>query len=336
MKKIVITGGAGFIGSQLGFRLTEMGHDVLLLDNMYHGYLDNLYYNNRFFDKIAFADIRDPDLGKYFKGVDAVFHFAGISALPECMEKPRLAIDINVSGTANVLESARKQGVKKVIFSSTSAIYENTNTFPTPENDETEPNQLYCVTKKQAEMLCRSFSKNYGLNILITRYYNVYGPHMDFKRRSPPFVSYIVRELLLKRKPVLYNDGPATRDYINVDDVNDLHIKLLEADNIPSCTAFNVGSGKGYTVREIYAQVKELLQTDIEPQFEDSTKFWDRYSSLFEGHYPLQRSSISKEVNKNTLAAIGNAFSLLQWKPKVEMYEGLQNCINFVREKLEK
>ena len=128
--RILITGGAGFIGSQLGFRLFNEGHDVLLLDNMSYGHEDNLTIDGKTFGTFIKSDVRDKgDMMKYTKGVDCVFHFAGIAPLPDCQIDPYNAVDVNVSGTANVLEASRINGVKRVVFASTSAIYENNEKF---------------------------------------------------------------------------------------------------------------------------------------------------------------------------------------------------------------
>lgn len=207
MSKIVITGGAGFIGSQLGYALDKEGHKVILLDNMSYGQLDNIIINGKSFGEFVGMDIRSPKLKQVMKDVDIVFHFAGIAPLPDCQEDPFEAISVNVAGTANVLNAARINGVKKVIFSSTSAIYENNTKFPSQEEDETSPYLIYSTSKKQAEMLCYSFFKSYGLNVSILRFFNVYGAHQDMKRKHPPLVGYIIRELLYNRVPILHSDG---------------------------------------------------------------------------------------------------------------------------------
>nr|MDP9412590.1 NAD-dependent epimerase/dehydratase family protein [Pseudomonadota bacterium] len=124
--KILITGGAGFVGSQLGKHLHGMGHEIVLLDNMSFGHLDNLLLDGAPFGQFVCKDIRDPDLAAQMQGVDTVFHLAGIAALPVCQQDPRAAYDVNVAGVGNVLEAARRAGVRRVIFSSTSAVYEKT------------------------------------------------------------------------------------------------------------------------------------------------------------------------------------------------------------------
>ncbi len=207
MANILITGGAGFIGSQLGWKLLQDGHRVMLIDNMTFGNYDNLIKDGKKFPNFIKDDIRNKSIKKYFKDVDFVFHLAGISSLPVCQEFPSYAIDVNVAGTANVLEIARRANVQRVIFSSTSAVYENNVNFPSSEDQQVSPDLVYAVSKLQAETLCRSYIQNYGLEIAITRYYNVYGPHQDFKRKSPPMTGYIIKELMNNRRPRLYLMG---------------------------------------------------------------------------------------------------------------------------------
>lgn len=180
-KKVLITGGAGFIGSQLGYALLKQGYEVTLLDNMMFGHLDNLVIEGKLFGNFVCKDIRDDDLAKYFQGVDTVFHLAGVAALPVCQSKPQFAYDVNVSGTGNVLEYARQAGVRRVVFSSTSAVYELTKNDIQAEDEQPTPNLVYSMTKHAAEELCKSYSQNYGVDIIVTRFFNVYGPHQDFK-----------------------------------------------------------------------------------------------------------------------------------------------------------
>ena len=167
MAKILITGGAGFLGSQLGYQLHTQGHQVILLDNMSYGRLDNLLINGEFFGEFYGADIRSKKVFEIMNDVDYVFHFAGIAPLPDCQSNPYDAIDTNVAGTVNILDAARFNGVKRVIFSSTSAIYEDNTSFPCTEDDEVSPYLVYPSSKLQSEMLCKSYAKTYGLDVVI-------------------------------------------------------------------------------------------------------------------------------------------------------------------------
>jgi UDP-glucose 4-epimerase len=328
MAKIVVTGGAGFIGSQLSKSFVDEGHDVLLLDNMSYGYLDNLVIDGKTFGRFLGVDICSPDLGKHFEGADCVFHFAGISALPVCQERPQYAMQVNVGGTANVLEAARLAGVRRVIFASTGAIYENNTDFPTKESDPVYPALTYAVSKYQAEQLCNSYGALYGMEIVILRYFNVYGPHQDFMRLSPPLMSYLIRELLADRQPVLHSDGTQERDCIYVDDVNRLNRLCMEHPRAPG-QIFNVGSGVATSVRKVYEIIARAMSSRIEPAYRPATKFWDAYPKLFESRYPLKPEVIEREVRKHSLADATKSREMLGWRAEVSIEEGLTRTAKY-------
>ena len=193
---ILITGGAGFIGSELGKFLVTQGHNVKILDNLEYGYKDNFEDNEILKNNFIKADIRNNDFEKYLKDVDVLYHFAGISALPECESNPYKAFDVNTSGVANVLNACRNSEVKKIIFASTSAVYENNchNDYH-KETDIVCPNLIYATSKYCAEQICKSYAQNYDMDIIICRFFNVFGPHQDFRRKYPPFTSYIIKML---------------------------------------------------------------------------------------------------------------------------------------------
>lgn len=328
MKKILITGAAGFIGSQLAYDLHQQGHQLILIDDMSFGYEDNLIINGQTFGEFHKLDIRKPEIEPLFNDVDTVFHFAGISALPVNQENPYYAIDVNVAGTANVLEMARRNNVRRVVFASTSAIYENNTSYPNREDDLVNPNLVYSTSKLQAELLCKSYYKTYGLEVAIIRYYNVYGPHQDFKRVSPPFTSYVIRELLNNRQPILHSSGDQKRDYVYVDDINSLNKICMDHPNAPG-EIFNAASEKNYSVKEIYSMLAKSLNSDIQPIYREAGKFWDKYPKLFEGHYPLPLNMIEKEVNKYTLGSAEKAKKLLGWEAKMNIETGLEITANY-------
>jgi len=327
-KKIIITGAAGFIGSQLAYDLHQQGHQLILIDDMSFGYEDNLIINGETFGEFHKYDIRKPEIETLFKGVDTVFHFAGISALPVNQENPYYAIDVNVAGTANVLEMARRNNVRRVVFASTSAIYENNTSYPNSEDDLVNPNLVYSTSKLQAELLCKSYYKTYELEITIIRYYNVYGPHQDFKRVSPPFTSYVIRELLNNRQPVLHSSGDQKRDYVYVDDINNLNKICMDHPNAPG-EIFNAASEKNYSVKEIYSMLAKSLNSNIQPIYREAGKFWDKYPKLFEGHYPLPLNILEKEVNKYTLGSAEKARKILGWEAKMNIEKGLEITANY-------
>lgn len=329
MEKVVITGGAGFIGSNLAYFLANKGYEVTVVDNFSYGYEENLIRNGKKFCEIINKDIRDEDLTNVFVGKDFVFHLAAISSLPTCQLKPGDAISINVAGTSNVLEAARKANIKRVIFASTNALYENNLETPFREDMLVDPYLIYPISKYLAEQICRSFRRVYNMDIVITRYHNAYGPHQDTKRKSPPLTAYIIRELLAGKTPILHSDGKQKRDYVYIEDINNINFLCMTREEAKGET-FNVASGKTYSVNEIYKKIATELDSKIKPVYNDAVKLWDSYPALFEGAYPLNKKILIEEVNKFTLGETKKAKLTLGWEAKISMDEGISMMVSTI------
>jgi len=334
-EKVVITGGAGFVGSKLGYELNKKGYEVLLLDDLSFGYEENLTIDGSTFGTFKKIDIRSPDLKNYFLDADYIFHFASINALPVCQSQPTYAIDVNVTGIANVLEASRLSNVKRIIFASTGAVYENNTKFPCVEEDPINPNLVYSMSKSFCEKLCNSYSQLYGMEVCITRYYNVYGPHQDVKRTSPAIIAYIIKELLQNKKPILHSNGEQQRDYVYIDDVNELNLLCMTHPNAKD-QIFNVSSGIATSVNQIYNIVASNLNSNIKPIFRDSKKIWDKYPSLFDRKYHLNEKRIEEETEKFTLGNVEKAEKLIGWKATTSIEEGLSKTIEYAKKTLSK
>lgn len=330
--RILITGGAGFIGSQLGLFLVKKDHEVIPLDNLKFGYLYNLASNKKLLSNFIKMDIRNPKLESVMKNIDVVFHIAGIISLPGCNDNPFEAYSVNVAGTANVLEMARRAEVKKVIFASTSALYENETAVPFKESVNPKPTLIYAQTKKAAEDICNSFIDMYGMDITILRFFNVYGPHMDY--RPPSYlISYVIGCLLKKERPILHSDGKQARDFVYVTDVARL-CEIIITHKAVKNELFNVGSGKTITVQKVFDILAECLgEKKIKPIYRDPKLIWEKFPKQFAGRYPINSTLLEKEVNKFTLAATQKAKKLLNWEPKVGIEKGLTKTVNYAKEK---
>ncbi len=331
---ILITGGAGFIGSNLGAYLLQKGYDVLFLDNLTFGYKENLVLSDGTplpASRFIKMDVRDHQIKHVLKGMDIIFHFAAISSLPECQNNPKEAYEVNVAGTANVLEAARRHGIKRIIFSSTAGVYENEQAYPTPENIHINPLLTYSLSKKHAEELCLSYRLLYGMDIVILRFFNVYGPHMDSKRANPPVISYIIKCLQKNQQPILHSDGNQKRDMIYIDDVVRLCELMLTGKKAKN-QIFNVGSGIVYSINEIYQKIAKALKREgVHPLIQSAKSIWSKYPSLFEGSYPFRTNFLEREVNKYTEASIRKAFRVLGWKPQISLDDGLEKTIRRAR-----
>lgn len=315
--KYIITGGLGFIGSHLIERLKEK--KIINIDNCYSS-INNLEYIK--------DDIRNKNIEKYFDEDDIVIHLAAISSLPECQNDPELAYDINVKGTVNILEIARKKKIKKIIFASTSAVYENTKNFPCKEEDNINPLLIYSLTKKHCEDICLSYVKNYDMDINIIRFFNTYGGNQNYLRKSPPLTIYIVDKLLKNQIPILHSDGEQKRDYLYIEDLLDLIIKIIEKDNIKG-EIFNACSGILVSVNQIYKIIKEILKSDIKPKYNEPENFWIKYPDI-----KLKKEKIKEEVLKYTEGCNNKAKEILDWRPKITIEEGLDKMIKIFIQKM--
>lgn len=324
MSKILITGAAGFIGSQLGHALSKRGDAVVLIDNMRYGHIDNLLIDGETFGLFACVDIRDSRFAAYCTGVDTIIHLAGISALPVCQEDPCEAYSVNVAGVGAVLEAARRADVRRVIFASTSAVYEQTSADRFSEDMPIHPDLIYSMTKAAAEQLCEGYAKNHGMDIIICRFFNVYGPHQDILRTSPPFTSYVARELVMGRPPKLFNQTDGQRDYVHCSDLIRLLTLMIDSNGRFAADRFNICSGNGYSVPVLYDLFRKLSGANIEPEWGNPETFWDNYPALFSCGRPLDRARISKEVYKH---AVGNPLKTkarFNWSADMQIRDGLE------------
>jgi nucleoside-diphosphate-sugar epimerase len=314
--KILLTGAAGGIGSTLGYFLYKKGHTLTLIDNLRNGYLENLTINDETFGQFYNINICDKNIINLLKDeYDCIIHLAAITSLPDCETNAVETIDVNVSGTMNILECARAWNVPHVIFSSTSAVYENNKQKIFSEDLEVNPRLWYSLSKKMAEEICQSYRINYNMTITTLRFFNVFGPRQDIHRKNPPLINYIVKQILNKESPVLHSDGNQRRDYVYVDDV--INLIDLCLDKKPDDT-FNVCTGKLISVNEILDCIYEVLGTDIKPMYREASKLWDNYSELFDGKYSLDKQIVAKETNKYSRGTYQKAKELLGWEPNTD------------------
>ncbi len=262
--KIVVTGGAGFIGSNLVKRLVEDGHDVTVIDNFLLGTMDNLEPVK---DKIKFleGDIRNSGfMNDALKGADVVFNEAAASASPMFMDNLRDAVSVNVDGFINVLDAMRKNGVKKLVYASTSSIYGNAAP-PLREDMVTDIPNFYAVTKKLNEDISKVYSKEYGIDCVGLRYMSVYGPNEEGKAGLANLASQFLWSMQKDEKPVLYGDGSQTRDFTYVKDVVEANVLAMNSD--VKWDIFNVGTGKVTSLNELVDILNKLLGKNIESEY---------------------------------------------------------------------
>jgi UDP-glucose 4-epimerase len=299
---VLITGVAGFIGSNLADWLVADGHRVIGLDDLSAGVVEQVP------DGVEFhrVDVRSAELGRHFDSADVVFHLAAKNCIADCQADPVETASVNVLGTVNVLEWSRRAGVGKVIHAESSAIYEGSDRLPTPES-EARPESFYAVSKAAGHEFARAYARFHGMRITGLRYFCVYGPRQDYRRTIPPVMSAFILKLLRGERPTIYGTGEKRRDFVYVDDVNRFHVQCM-VDERTDGRVFNVGSGRNHSVREILDEIRSQLGSDLEP------------------HYEPDLPGEAQE----TLADIGAARSL-GWEPEVGLAEGLARSIGYIR-----
>jgi UDP-glucose 4-epimerase len=308
--KALVTGGAGFIGSHLVERLVRSGHDARVLDNFSSGKRENLAPLGSSVEVIE-GDIRSRERVELAaSGRDVIFHEAAIVSVPYSVEHPQETHDVNIQGTLNVLEAARRAGVKRVVFASSAAIYGDGPVLPKIEGMLPCPISPYGVEKITGEHYLRVYSAHYGVETVALRYFNVFGPRQDPSSPYSGVISVFVDRALAKRTLTIFGDGEACRDFVYVDDIVDANLAAAARDDV-SGRVFNVARGERTTLNDLVFMLGRILRREIQPE----------YASPRAG-------DIAKSV-----ADISRARSELGYEPKVGVEDGLARL---VRSKLEK
>ncbi len=306
--KVLITGVAGFIGSNLAERLLKVGeHEIIGVDNLSYGVRQQVPDSVDFHE----LDVRSAEIHPLFDGVDVVFHLAAKNCISDCQTDPVETADINITGTVNVFEAARRKQVRKVIYAESSAIYEGSAAFPTPES-EVNPESFYATSKVASMYFANAYSKFTDLRFTALRYFCVYGPRQDYRRTIPPVMSAFIIKFLKGERPIIYGSGEKRRDFIHIDDVNDFHLLCiydLKTDN----KVYNIGSGRNYSVNEIYGFISDLLNVKIEP---------------------IHKEDLAGEA-EITLADTSKT-QKLGWEPKIKIKVGLKSMIDYIRQEMRK
>ena len=221
-QKILITGCAGFIGSNLADYLLRKGHEIIGIDDLSYGLLEQVPSEVNF-HKLS---ILNNEMYALFNDVDVVFHLAAKNCIADCQLDPVETANINVTGTVNIFEASKQAAVKKIIYAESSAVYEGASSFPSREKDEA-PESFYAVSKIAGKLFADAYNRFSELNLIALRYFNVYGPKQDYRRSIPPLMCAIIMNLLKGYRPVIYGDGQKRRDFIYIDDINRFHELLM-------------------------------------------------------------------------------------------------------------
>lgn len=311
MSIILVTGGAGFIGSHIATRLVEQGERVRVLDNFANSRRSNL---DHIIDDIELieGDLRsEDDVRQAVDGVELIFHEGALGSVPRSIADPRTSFDANVMGTLNVLNAARDAGVRRVVYASSSSVYGNTPVLPKREDMTPKPLSPYAVSKLSAEQLCQVFYGVYGLETVALRYFNVFGPRQNpdsqYAAVMPKFLTAFTRG----EQPTIFGDGEQSRSFTYIDNVVDGN---LLAGSVPDAAGrvMNLASDRNYSVNYIAREMARLLGVECNPTYAP-----DRPGDV-----------------RDSLADITIAREVLGWEPKVSLEEGLARTVEaFVNER---
>lgn len=306
----VITGGAGFIGSNLVEALLLKGSSVRLLDNFSTGRRENIQglvgdYSAQL--QVTEGDVRDLGLlQSLFSGASVVFHQAAIPSVERSLRDPVTSNEVNVLGTLNVLLAARYCRVPCVVYASSSSLYGDTEELPKHEEMPVNPKSPYAVTKMVGETYCRLFSELYGIRTYSLRYFNVFGRRQDPKSEYAAVIPRFITRMLRGERPIIYGDGEQTRDFTHISNVVEANLAAAGAEN-GAGQAFNIGCGERFSLNELGATLNELMGTQLAPVYEKPRQGDVRHS----------------------LASIQKAGKILGFKPAVKFREGLEQTLRW-------
>ena len=308
MTSYLVTGGAGFIGSHIATALVDRGDRVRVLDNLSTGSRQNLAHLGDRIELIE-GDLLDREaVEEAVAGIDVVYHQAALASVPRSVAKP---LDTNaacVTGTLNVLEAARQAEVRRVIYAGSSSAYGNQPVKSKRESDLPCPLSPYAAAKLAGEYYCQAFTETYGMETVVIRYFNVFGPRQDPASEYSAVIPLFVMAMLAGRRPTVFGDGSQSRDFTFIDNVVQGN---LAAEAAPQAVGrvFNVACGQQFSLLEVIASINHVLGTNIEPQFDEP------------------RAGDVRE----SLADISAARELLGYAPSVVFEEGLRRSIDYYR-----
>lgn len=266
MTTTLVTGGAGFIGSHIVEALLKRGQRVRVLDNFSTGQAANLAHLHDV--EVVTGDVRDePLVNSLVREADYVLHLAAVVSVPQSMSDPATTHAVNVEGTLNLLNAARRLGLKRLVLSSSCAVYGDNDDLPLKESSQTRPLSPYAATKLIGEVYCQTYQRAYGVPAVCLRYFNIYGPRQDPNGPYAAAIPKFIQRLNKKQAPIIYGDGTQTRDFVHVGDVVRANLLACEQDAAIG-QVFNVTTGRGVSLLELMKELSDLLGVQIQPEFQ--------------------------------------------------------------------
>lgn len=308
---VLVTGGAGFIGSHLVDKLVQLGAKVRILDDFSTGKRENIaHLLERNAIELIEGSLTDAKtVRRAVQGVEIVFHQGAIPSVIRSVEDPLTTHQVNTTGTLLLLLASRDEGVRRLVFASSSSVYGDTPTLPKKEDMMPNPKSPYALSKLVGEHLCRLFRELYGLETVSLRYFNIFGPRQDPTSQYAAVIPRFITALLKGEPPTIYGDGEQTRDFTFVENCVQANLLAAKAKSVAG-EVFNVGAGKQTSVNELFRLIRSLIGVDhIEPIYA-----------------PPRPGDV-----RHSLADITKAQKLLGYQPTISLEEGLKRTINFFR-----
>jgi UDP-glucose 4-epimerase len=309
--RFLVTGGAGFIGSNLVGALVRRGDTVIVLDDFSTGKRENLAAVQ---DRVTLIEGSLTDLEtvqRAVDGADYVLHQAALASVQRSVDDPLTSNEVNVKGTLHVLLAARDAGVKRLVYAASSSAYGDTEELPKHEGMRTRPLSPYALQKLVGEEYCRIFSQIYGLDTIALRYFNVFGPHQDPQSHYAAVIPIFVTRMLQGKPPVIYGDGEQSRDFTFIDNVVAANLQACEGDP-KGGEAVNIACGHRYSLNELCRSLAELTGANVQPRYEAP-----RVGDV-----------------KHSMADVDRAQKLMGWSPTVDFHSGLERTVAWYREQL--
>jgi len=321
--KVLVTGGAGFIGSNLVESFLENGNHVVCLDNLSTGKFQNIseFKSNKKFLFIE-GDIRNiEDCRRACSGIDYVFHHAALGSVPRSIEDPLTVAEVNIMGFLNILTSARKVKIKRIIYASSSSVYGNDETCPKVETKIGKPLSPYAVTKRTNEMYAENFARHYGMEVIGLRYFNVFGKKQSPDGAYAAVIPKFISALMKGEAPIIYGDGTVSRDFTHVDNVvfaNHLAATTnISAINYQLSSIFNIACGSSTSINDLF----HLIRSEI-----------SKYKPKVSGIAPVYKASRQGEIMHSN-ADIFKAKSILKYLPNSTLNNSLSYLIMCLMQK---
>jgi nucleoside-diphosphate-sugar epimerase len=308
MSNVLVTGGAGFIGSHLTEALLQEGHRVRVLDDFSTGKRENLIFDKKYPSlEILEGDIRDLAIcQKAMKGIEYVFHEAALPSVQRSVEDPLGSNAVNGGGTLNILFAAREEAVKRVIYASSSSIYGDTPTLPKHEEMLSHPLSPYALQKYIGEQYCRLFYELYGLETVSLRYFNIFGPKQDPNSIYSAVIPKFIEALLQGSPPIIFGDGEQSRDFTYIENVVQANLLAMSAEHLHG-EAINIACAERTSLNQLVNVLRKILGSKVSPVYEEPRKGDVRHS----------------------LADIRKGKEILNYEPKVGIESGLRKTVEF-------